>query len=145
MASGVGSATRIAVAVLIAIFLALFMLAWDGELIPYRIAGIAYWLGPVIFLPLLAVLVVFAGDCLIQQLSCGEVKWLIQLQRAAVAPIPFWFTSFLLYMIPSLRWPIEGLIQHTSPLIRNGVSSGFYTFWTGLYVQSLLISLSQLC
>ena len=119
------------------------MLAWDGGFI--QTFRMPYLLGPLVFAPLLAVVLVFGADCLIQQLSCGEVKWAVQAQRAAVVPIPFFVQYFALYMLPILRWPIEGLVQSASPLVRKGLSSGFYTFWTTLYVQSLLISLSQLC
>jgi hypothetical protein len=48
-------------------------------------------------------------------------------------------------MLPSLRWPIEGLVQSTTPAIRSGISSAFYTFWIALYTQSIHISLAQLC
>lgn len=143
MATGVASGTRITIAMLIAGILGLFILAWDGGLIP--IYNMPYWLGFNVFLPLIAVVVVFGADCIIQQLSCGKVDWLTQLQRAAVAPIPFWVLSFVLYMLPGLRWPIEGLAQSSTPFMRHGYSSAFYVFWCGLYIQSILISLAQLC
>ena len=143
MASSITSGIRVSLSFGVAIILGLFMLAWDGEFI--QRFGMPLWLGPIVFVPLLAVVLVFGADCLIQQLSCGEVKWLVQLQRVAVVPIPFFIQYFALYMLPILRWPIEGLVQSASPLVRKGLSSGFYTFWTTLYVQSLLISLSQLC
>ena len=145
MATSITSGIRISLSVGVAISIGLFMLAWDGGYLPFLTTRMYHWAGPLVFTPLLAVVLVFGSDCLIQQLSCGKVQWLIQLQRAAIAPIPFWLQHFALYMLPILRWPIEGLVQSTTPLMRQGLSSAFYTFWTSLYVQSLLISLSQLC
>jgi len=141
--TGVSTGIRVSISILVALILGLFILLWDSGIF-YNV-NIPVWIGPFIIVPLLATILVFAGDCLIQQLSCGEVQWIVQLQRASVVPIPFWFISTLLYFIPSLRWPIEGLIQGATPLTRKGLSSGFYIFWTALYTQSIFISLAQLC
>ena len=140
--SSITGGIRITIAIVVAVILGLFMLVWDSRLYYY---GIPHWLGSVVFLPLIAILLNFGGDCLVEQLSCGKVSWLIQLQRAAVVPIPFWFMSFILYWVPLLRWPIEGLAQSATLSTKQGLSSGFYTFWVGMYVQSLLINLSQFC
>lgn len=141
--SGLSTGIRISISLLIAIMLGLFILLWDGGYIPT--SGIPVWIGNIVFMPILAVVLGYGADCLIQYLSCGTVEWLVQLQRIAVVPIPFLFMSFVLYIFPILRWPIEGLVQHTTPSVRYGLSSGFYTFWTALYTQSFLIGLSQLC
>ena len=141
--TGLSTGIRVSISILISIVLGLFILLWDGGYIPT--SGIPVWVGNFIFLPIIAVVLAFGGDCLIQFLSCGSVQWLIQLQRVAVVPIPFLFMSLVLYMFPIMRWPIEGLVQHTTSSVRYGLSSGFYTFWVGLYTQSFLIGLAQLC
>ena len=140
--TGVSNGVRVSVAIVVAIILGIFILLWDGNFIK---VGIPHFIGPYVILPLMAVVLIFGGDCLIQYLSCGKIQWYIQAQRAAIVPIPFWVMSIALYFLPILRWPIEGLAQRSTPSTRNGLSSGFYYFWTGLYTQSLLISLSQFC
>ena len=141
--TGISNEVRISVALVVAIFLGIFSLLWDGNILPK--SGIPAFIGPFVFLPLIAVALIFGSDCLIQFLSCGNVQWAIQAQRAAIVPIPFWVVSIVLKFLPIFRWPIEGLVQRATPSTRNGLSSGFYIFWTGLYTQSLLIGLSQLC
>lgn len=143
--TGVSNGIRVSVAIVVAIILGIFILLWDGNFIIRAGSGIPHFIGSFVFLPLIAVALIFGGDCLIQYLSCGNIQWGIQAQRAAVVPIPFWAMSLVLYFVPILRWPIEGLAQRATPSTRNGLSSGFYYFWTGLYTQSLLISLSQFC
>lgn len=140
--SGVNSGIRIAIALLVSIILALFILFWEMN---HGIPGVPHWIGPMVILPLLAVVLSFGSNCLIQQLSCSQIQWLVQLQRVAVVPAPFYATWLLLYLIPAMRWPIEGLAQSVSPSIRTGFSSAFYTFWIGMYSQGLLNSLAQLC
>lgn len=141
--SGVSSGIRIVIALLIAIILGIFMLTWDGQYMPH--SPVPDWIGGVIFTPLIAVVLAYGGVCLIQQLSCGQVQWLIQLNRVAVVPVPFIIMWALLYMMPGIRWPIEGLMQSGSPAARKGLSSAFYTFWIGLYTQSMLNGVAQLC
>lgn len=141
--TGLNGGIRFCIAVLIALALGLFTLMWDGGYIPH--SGIPPWVGTVIFLPLLAVGLGFGGDCLTQFLSCSQVQWLVQLNRVAIIPVPFLLLWVLLYFFPTIRWPIEGLAQHTTPTVRRGLSSGFYAFWIGLYTQSILVGASQLC
>lgn len=142
---GISGGIRITIAVLAAIILGLFILLWDGQFIHYATMGIPHWVGPMIILPFMAVGVAFASNCLIQQLSCSKVQWLVQLERSAYSPIPIYAMWFLLYLIPGLRWPIEGMVQTTTPVIRTGLSSAFYTFWITMYSQGILNSLSQIC
>ena len=141
--SGVSTGIRISIAVGVALILGIFTLLWDGNFISK--SGIPDFVGPYIFLPLIAVVLVMGADCLIQFLSCGSVQWATQAKRASVVPLPFWLVNILLKFIPILRWPIEGLVQRATPSIQRGLSSAFYMFFTGLYTQSILISLSQLC
>jgi hypothetical protein len=141
--TGLSGGVRFCIAVLIALALGLFTLLWDGGYIPY--SGIPPWVGTAVFLPLLAVGLGFGGNTLTQFLSCNQVQWLIQLQRAAIIPLPFLLLWVLLYFFPIMRWPIEGLAQHATPTVRRGLSSGFYAFWIGLYTQSILVGASQLC
>ena len=141
--TGVSSGIRFAVSIIISIVLGLFMVLWDGGFI--NTSNGPSWLGGFVFLPLIAVVLAFGGDSLVQQLSCGHVQWWIQIQRIVVVPIPFILMWGVLYMFPILRWPIEGLAQHATPSTRRGLSSGFYSFWIGLYTQSFLVGLSQMC
>jgi hypothetical protein len=141
--SGVSSAIRISIAVLIGIVIAIFMLLWDGGYMPHT--NMPAWLGPYIFAPLIAVILGYGADCLLQQLSCGKVEWLLQLQRVLVIPIPYVVTWGFLHFIPGMRWPIEGLVQDSSVEIKRGLSSGFYAFWIALYTQSIMNGGSQLC
>lgn len=141
--TGVSNGIRISMAIAVAVVISIFTLLWDGDFIPK--SGIPNFIGPYIILPLIAVVLIFGADCLIQYLSCKNVQWAIQAQRAAIVPIPFWVVSVVLKFLPILRWPIEGLVQRTTPSTQKGLSSAFYMFWTGLYTQSILISLSQLC
>lgn len=141
--NGMSGGIRIAIAIVVAIILTIFITVWDGGFLP--LYSMPTWLGSVLFLPLLATVIAFGADSLVQQLSCGNVAWLVQLQRVAIVPVPYWCMSLLLRFLPVVRWPIEGLVQNATPSTRHGLSSGFYTFWVSLYVQSILISLSQLC
>jgi hypothetical protein len=141
--SGLGYGIRISIAIFISIAMAIFMLLWDGGYMSG--SGIPEWVGPFIFSPLLAVTLGFGGNSLIQQLSCGQVEWMVQLQRIAVVPVPFILMWGLINIIPGIRWPIEGLIQNQTPQMKKGVSSGFYTFWLSMYIQSIMSGLSQIC
>ena len=141
--SGVSTGIRVVIAMTIAIAIGIFMLLWDGGYIPHT--NIPGWMGSYIFTPLIAVVLGYGGDCLIQALSCGKVQWLLQLQRIVIVPFPFILSWWLLYMIPGLRWPIEGLAQQTNEVFRRGLSSGFYAFWIALYTQSIMNGGSQMC
>ena len=138
-----GSGIRISIAIFISIAMAIFILLWDGGYIP--LYSLPTWLGPFIFSPLLAVVLGFGGNSLIQQISCEKVEWLTQLQRVAIVPVPFILMWTLLYFVPGMRWPIEGLLQSQTPEVKKGISSGFYTFWLSMYVQSIMAGLSQIC
>jgi hypothetical protein len=141
--TGLNGGIRFCIGALIALVLGLFMLMWDAGYIP--INELPPWLGPYVFLPILAVALSFGGSSLVQYLSCKQVQWLIQLQRVAIVPLPILAMWLILGFFPIMRWPIEGLVQGKSPALRHGLSSGFYTFWIGLYIQSLLIGLAQIC
>lgn len=141
--TGINGGIRFAISISISIILGLFMLLWDGGYI--NVYHLPHWLGGFVILPLIAVVLAYGGDSLVQQLSCKQVQWLIQLQRVAPVPIPFILMWGILYMFPILRWPIEGLAQNASPSVRHGLSSGFYSFWIGLYTQSFLVGISQMC
>ena len=140
--SGVNTGIRVGISLLVSIILALFIFFWEMN---HGISGVPHWVGPMIILPLLAVVLSFGSNCLIQQLSCSQIQWLVQLQRVAVVPVPFYALWIILYLVPAIRWPIEGLAQTVPTSTRTGLSSAFYTFWIGMYSQGLLNSLAQLC
>jgi hypothetical protein len=141
--NGIGAGIRISIAIFISIAMGIFILLWDGGYITNP--EIPVWLGPFVFLPLLAIVFGFGGNSLIQQLSCGKVQWLNQLQRIAIVPVPYILMWILFYFVPGMRWPIEGLIQDQTPQMKKGISSGFYTFWVSMYTQSIMTGLSQMC
>jgi hypothetical protein len=141
--SGVNSGIRIVLALLVAIAIGIFMLAWDAKFIAHD--ALPDWLGPYVFTPLIATVLGYGSNCLIQQLSCGQVQWLLQLSRIAMVPIPIILMWFILYIAPALRWPIEGLIQSGTPQLQRGLSSGYFAFWIGLYCQNSMNGAAQLC
>lgn len=141
--SGVDTGIRFVISFVVAIAIGIFMLLWDGGYIPHT--NIPGWMGSYIFTPLIAVVLGYGSNCLIQTLSCGQVQWLVQLKRILIVPFPFIITWALLHMIPNLRWPIEGLAQETNEVFRKGLSSGFYAFWIALYTQSIMNGGSQVC
>jgi hypothetical protein len=141
--SGVSGGIRVVLALLVAIALGIFMLVWDAKFIGHD--AIPDWTGPFIAMPLMAIILGYGSNCLIQQLSCGNVQWLVQLNRVAIAPVPIILMWAILYIAPGMRWPIEGLIQSGTPQLRKGLSSGFYAFWVGLYLQNILNGAAQLC
>ena len=139
--TGVSSGIRIAFGLFVAISLGIFTFLWESQII----GNGSSVLGSVVALPILAIALGYITDCIVQQISCGKVAWSDQFKKALTIPIPFWCTFVALYFLPIMRWPIEGLVQGTTPLIRHGLSSAFYMFWVALYTQSLHISLAQLC
>jgi hypothetical protein len=141
--TGLNGGLRFCIGVLIALVLGLFILLWDSGYIPVN--GVPLWLGPYIFLPILAVALSFGGSSLVQYLSCNLVQWSIQIQRVIVVPFLFWALWLILRFFPIMRWPIEGLLQDKSQTLRHGISSGFYVFWLGLYIQSSFIAVAQIC
>jgi len=141
--SGVSGGIRVVLALLVGISLGIFMLAWDAKFIGHE--AVPDWTGPFVVMPLMAMILGYGSICLIQQLSCGKIQWLVQLNRIAIGPIPIILMWFILSIAPGLRWPIEGLVQSGSPALRRGLSSGFYAFWMGLYLQNMLNGTAQLC
>lgn len=127
----------------IALSLGLFILLWDGQYIPH--GPFPGWVGGFIFIPLLAITLGVCVNILVQQLSCGFIQWGAQVNRIMYIPISFIIMRGVLNFIPGLRWPIEGLVQDLGTHLKMGLSSGFYTFWIGLYTQSLMSGASQMC
>jgi|UniRef100_A0A6C0DM81 type IV secretory pathway TrbL component len=140
---GVNSGIRIVLALLVGIVVGIFMLTWDAKFIARD--AFPDWLGPYIIMPVLAIVLGYGSNCLIQQLSCGQVQWMVQLQRVSIVPIPIVLMWIILGFVPGMRWPIEGLIQSGTPELRKGMSSGYYAFWIGLYLQNMLNGTAQLC
>lgn len=134
---------RITVAALVSLTLAVFVLVWEGGII--HNGSQPPWYGTIMILPILSFLLTLGSNCLIQQLSCKKVEWLTQVYRSVVAPLSLYVMLSVLYFIPGLRWPIEGLAQKAGPDMRKGLSSGFYTFWISMYSSGILNSMAQMC
>lgn len=141
--SSVSNAIRVVISIVLSIPIALFILVWNAGYIPHN--GIPVWVGNMIFMPLIATGLSLGANCLIQQLSCSKIDIITQLEIVAVTPLPYFLMWLLLRFIPSMRWPIEGLIQYISPNIRNALSSTFYTFWVSMYTLGFLNSVAQIC
>jgi|LauGreDrversion4_2_1035121.scaffolds.fasta_scaffold361857_2 hypothetical protein len=142
--AGVGSDVRIVISVVFAVFFGLFALIWNGRLIPNPL-NLPLWVGNLVLVPVLAVGISFGLNCLIQYLSCSVITLGSQASRLYLVVIPFYACELFLYMFPSWRWPIEGMAQHTSPDMRRGLSSGFYTFFMALYTQAYMNGSAQIC
>jgi hypothetical protein len=142
--TGIGGSIRIVISILVAITIGIFGLLWNGNFIPNP-GNIPLWVGNTVFVSLLAVVLSFGSNCLLQQLSCGYVQFGVQATRIALVPIPFLLLWTLLYFFPILKWPIEGLVQEQAPELRRGLSNGFWLFWFGLYTQSVMNGFAQIC
>lgn len=141
---GLNTPLRITISILVALVIGLLALLWNGSLMSNPLQ-LPMWVGNLIIIPLIATGLSYGACCGIQQLSCGHVQLITQAQRVAFVPLGFLFTGIILYFIPSLRWPIEGLFQGQSYEMRYGLSSAFYIFWTTLYTQAFLNGLAQIC
>ena len=141
--SKITSRIRISIALFVSISLGIFIYVWDGKIIH----GFNYpeWLGPYIFFPCISLILGYGSNCLIQYLSCNKVQAIGQFQLVIMGIIPQLIAWFLLNFFTILRWPIEGLVQEWTPEQRKGLSSGFYGFWIGLYTQSVMNGLAQMC
>lgn len=140
--SKVSTGIRITVALVVSLILALFIMVLEGGIINF---GISSWYGTMLVLPLMSLVLSFGSNCLIQQLSCEKVAWLTQFYSSFGTPLALYAMLFVLYFLPGLRWPIEGLAQMASPDMRKGLSSGFYTFWISMYSQGIFNSMAQIC
>lgn len=140
--SGVSSGIRVIISVLVAMTLGIMSLFWYYQVYP---SSQISWTLDLCVIPGIAVLMSFICNCLIQWLSCGTIQYITQLSRLWMVPVLFYLMTLLLFIFPSLRWPIEGLYQEYSPTFRFGLSSGFYTFWMALYTQAFMNGVAQIC
>jgi hypothetical protein len=131
------------ISILVALTIGLFALLWNAEMNPYSHGHSL--IGNLIVVPLLAVVLSFGSNSLIQQLSCGRVQIILQATRLWMVPILFYVMEILIYFFPGLLWPIEGMFQNMEPTFQKGYSRGFYAFWMALYTQAFMNGLSQAC
>ena len=141
--SKVTSSIRIALSLLVAIALAVFIFVWDGHYITGF--NLPDWLGYFVFFPLISVILGLGVNSLIQKLSCNRIVWSMQFNMIAMVPFGQILAWGVIYIVSSLRWPIEGLVQDFSPHDKRALSSGFYGFWIALYTQSIMNGISQIC
>ena len=142
--SSINTSIRCSIAILFSLILGSFIFLWDGGIIPLS-PSLPSWTGFIVFLPVIAYIGSFGTNALIQYLSCTNIQWSIQAQRSVYVVLPIWILWIILYFLPGLRWPIEGLIQNSSIPMRHGLSSAFYVFWIGMYSSGLLNGLAQIC
>lgn len=134
---------RITISIVFALIIGLFSVFWNAGFFP-NTQGIV-WVGNMIIVPLIAVVISFGSNCLIQQLSCGQIQLKTQASRLWMAPILFYIMELLLFFFPCLLWPIEGIFQTVAPSLQKGFSRGFYAFWMALYTQAFMNGLAQIC
>jgi hypothetical protein len=113
---------RLAFTTILAVILLVFVVFWELGSIPLGPA----WLGTYVYIPILAYLISFFLALAIQKLSCGKVDAGAQAKNAITLPISYFVLLGILYGLPKLRYPVEGLIPQYDPLVRRAVSSGFY-------------------
>lgn len=141
--SGTSNGIRISLSLLVGVACGIFILLWDGHHMSHGPAP--EWVGSYVILPLIAAVLSFFCNCLTQFLNCRDVQWSRQLLSVSVVPAPFIAIFLLLWLIPVLRWPVEGLVQEATPEFQKGLSSGYYGFWIGMYVQNYMGGMAQLC
>jgi hypothetical protein len=134
---------RITISIIFALVIGIFSLFWNAGLFPNTQGFL--WVGNLIIVPLIAVVMSFGSNCLIQQLSCGQIQFATQASRLWMTPILFYVMELVLFVFPALLWPIEGIFQNVPPNLQKGFSKGFYTFWMALYTQAFMNGLAQAC
>ena len=141
--SSMSPGIRITISIIFALIIGLFSVFWNAGFFP-NTQNIV-WVGNLVIVPLIAVVISFGSNCLIQQLSCGQVQLATQASRLWMAPVLFYIMELLLFFFPGLLWPIEGIFQNITPNLQRGFSKGFYTFWMALYTQAFMNGLAQIC
>ena len=144
MASNLNNNIRIVIAVVYALTLALFILLWDARLLPIPL-GFPAFLGFLLVLPWISFVESLGTNSLVQFLGCQKVNFVPQLTNSLIAPASMLGLWILLYFLPGLRYPVEGLFPNQSLLVKDGLSSAFYVFWIALYVQTYTSGLAQNC
>lgn len=142
--SNLGTATRVTGAFMFAAICALFVLFWEVGFLP-NFFGPRGIMGYYVYLPILAYVTSFIVCLAIQQLSCGTVEVKVQAQRAAFSVAFLPAVYLLLYLLPGLRWPVEGLTPLSPPAVKTGLSTAFFVFWGGLYTQEVMNGFAQAC
>ena len=143
--SNLNDSVRVVIAVVFAITLSLFILLWDGHFFPFPIQFIQEIGGFFLVLPFISYVTSLATNSLVQYLSCQKVDIVPQLTRSLIVPACLFTLGGVLWFVPGLRWPIEGLVPSISRDTKTGLSSAFYVFWIALYGQTFSNSLSQAC
>jgi len=143
--SNLNDSVRVVIAMVFAITLSLFILLWDGHFIPFPIQFIQDVGGFFLVLPFFAYIISLATNSLVQYLSCQKVDIMPQLTRSLIVPATLFILGSVLWFLPGLRWPIEGLFPAVSRDTKTGLSSAFYVFWIALYGQTFSNSLAQTC
>ena len=138
-----GPGIRITISIVFALVIGLFSVFWNAGFFPNTQTIV--WVGNLIIVPLIAVVLSFGFNSLIQQLSCGQIQLATQASRLWMVPILFYVMELLLFFFPGLLWPIEGIFQTIAPSLQKGFSKGFYAFWMALYTQAFMNGMAQAC
>lgn len=134
---------RFASGIVFAIILVVFVIFWEVDVFGGMLGP--YWLGSLVYLPLLATGTSYAISLAIQYLSCQRVSFKDQALNVIIVPIMFYIVTAFLWYFPGARFPIEGMIPLETPSNRRALSSGFYTFLTAVLVQEMVNGSAQAC
>jgi hypothetical protein len=97
-----------------------------------------YWLGTLVYAPILAYLVSFCIALAIQYMSCKKVDAAKQASNATTVPILYYAFVLLLNMLPGLRFPVEGVTGNYDFKTRRAISSGFYAVLMSYLAQEMV-------
>ena len=134
---------RFASGIVFGIVLVVFVIFWEVDVFGGALGP--YWLGSLVYLPVLATATSYAISLAIQYLSCKRVSFKDQALNVIIVPIMFYILTAILYFFPGMRFPIEGMAPLESPMNRRALSSGFYTFLMAVLVQEMVNGSAQEC
>lgn len=141
--TGIGTSTRMVASLMAGLLVGVFTLLWNIQIFGNRSESV--WIGNFALIPLVAALVTFLMNCIIQNLSCGYTEVAYQAHHIASVPIPFMLLAGILNFFTILLWPIEGLYQTSPEEFRRAVSYAFYFFWAATFNQAYQNSFAQRC
>lgn len=97
-----------------------------------------YWLGTLVYAPIIAYLVSFLIALAIQYMSCKKVDAGAQAKNATTVPMIYFAFVLLLNLLPGLRNPIEGISGIADFKTRRAISSGFYAVLMSYLAQEVV-------
>ena len=124
--------------------LALFVFVFFWETGSMSVLG-PYWLGTLLYVPILAYLLSFCLLLVIQKMSCEKLDAGAQATNALYLPMYYYLMLLILVILPGLRNPVEGVAGYANPQIRRAISSGFYVVLTTYLAQEMANKAAMSC